>query len=143
MDLEAQVNILKKSVDEREKQFDLERDRLHEQLKSQEKHREELTRDNLHLNNNIKQSTDCQDDLQKEQDKVRELYRKCSKLESQLSSTNGIEQELTEINLKLKNELNHLINECQANKQEVQQVHLFPPLFPPSLILFSADESTL
>ena len=137
------MNILKKSVDEREKQFDLERDRLHEQLKSQEKHREELTRDNLHLNNNIKQSTDCQDDLQKEQDKVRELYRKCSKLESQLSSTNGIEQELTEINLKLKNELNHLINECQANKQEVQQVHLFPPLSPLSLILFSADESTL
>ena len=34
------------------------------------------------------------------------------------------QQELTDINLKLKNELNHLINECQANKQDVQQVDL-------------------
>ncbi|CAF4780906.1 unnamed protein product, partial [Rotaria sp. Silwood2] len=50
-------------------------------------------------------------------------YRKCVKLETQLSSTNGIEQELTEINLKLKNELNQLMNECHSNKQEVQQMN--------------------
>jgi hypothetical protein len=84
---------------------------------------------------------DCQNEFEREQEKSRELYRKCAKLESQLSSTNGIEvnflvfpfsnlslfrfqQELTEMNLKLKNELNQLINECHSNKQELHQVSL-------------------
>lgn len=85
------MNILKKSHDEKEKQFDLERDRFVEQLKSIEKLRDELQKENQQLNSTIKQMNDCQQDLEKEQDKSRDLYRKCVKLESQLSSTNGIE----------------------------------------------------
>lgn len=95
LDLEAQVNILKKSHDEKEKQFELERDRFVEQLKSIEKLRDELQKENQQLNSTIKQMNDCQQDLEKEQDKSRDLYRKCVKLESQLSSTNGIEVKKT------------------------------------------------
>ncbi|CAF3875567.1 unnamed protein product [Adineta steineri] len=123
LNFETEVNILKKSNDERQKQFEIERDRLYEQMKSLEKIRDELTKENTYLNTTIKQGTDCQNDLEREQEKSRELYRKCIKLETQLSSTNGIEQELTEINLKLKNELNQLMNEYHSNKQEVQQMN--------------------
>ncbi|CAF1539285.1 unnamed protein product [Rotaria sp. Silwood1] len=123
LNLEADLNILKKSNDERQKQFDIERDRLYEQIKSLEKTRDELTKENTYLNTTIKQMNDCQNEFEREQEKSRELYRKCAKLESQLASTNGIEQELTEINLKLKNELNQLMNECHSNKQEVQQMN--------------------
>jgi hypothetical protein len=34
---------------------------------------------------------DCQNELEREKDKNRELYKKSIQLESQLSSTNGIE----------------------------------------------------
>lgn len=91
LDFEAQVNILKKSHDEKQKQFDIERDRFYEQIKSLEKTREELIKENTHLNTTLRQINDCQNDLEREQEKSRELYRKCVKLETQLSSTNGIE----------------------------------------------------
>ncbi|CAF1914171.1 unnamed protein product [Rotaria magnacalcarata] len=123
LNLEADLNILKKSNDEKQKQFEIERDRLYEQTRSLEKTRDELTKENVHLNTTIKQMNDCQNEFEREQEKSRELYRKCVKLESQLSSTNGIEQELTEINLKLKNELNQIMNECHSNKQEFQQMN--------------------
>ncbi len=60
-------------------------------MKSLEKSREELTKENIYLNTTIKQINDCQNDLEREQEKSRELYKKCVKLETQLSSTNGIE----------------------------------------------------
>ena len=91
LDFEAQVNILKKSHDEKQKQFEIERDRFYEQIKSLEKAREELTKENTYLNTTIRQINDCQHELDREQEKSRELYKKCVKLETQLSSTNGIE----------------------------------------------------
>jgi len=118
------VNILKKANDDRQKQFDIERDRLYEQIKSLEKTRDELIKDNTHLNTTLKNKTDCQNEFEREKrKKIENCIKKCIQLESQLSSTNGIEQELTEINLKLKNELNQLINESHSNKQEVQQMN--------------------
>jgi len=64
---------------------------LHEQIKSLEKIREELTKENIHLNSTIKHVNDCQNELEREKEKNRELYKKAIQLESQLSSTNGIE----------------------------------------------------
>jgi len=64
---------------------------LHEQIKSLEKIREELTKENIHLNSTIKHVNDCQNELEREKEKNRELYKKVIQLESQLSSTNGIE----------------------------------------------------
>jgi hypothetical protein len=64
---------------------------LHEQIKSLEKIREELTKENIHLNSTIKHVNDCQNELEREKEKNRELYKKAMQLESQLSSTNGIE----------------------------------------------------
>ncbi|CAF1114562.1 unnamed protein product [Adineta ricciae] len=123
LNFEAELNILRKSNDDRQKQFEIERDRLYEQIRSLEKVRDDLTKENSHLNSTVKQTNDYQNELEREQEKTRELYKKCIKLETQLSSTNGIEQELTDMNLKLKNELNHLMNEYHANKQEVQQMN--------------------
>ena len=139
LDFEAEVNILKSKVEERQRQFDIERDRLHEQMKTLEKTRDELTKDNNHLNSTIQHTTDCQNELEREREKNRELYRRAMQLESQLSSTNGIEvfihlvlfilhrfsfqQELTDMNLKLKTELNQLVNESHSNKQELHQMN--------------------
>ncbi len=64
---------------------------MHEQIKSLEKIREELTKENIHLNSTIKHVNDCQNELEREKEKNRELYKKAMQLESQLSSTNGIE----------------------------------------------------
>lgn len=85
------MNILKKSHEDRQRQWDLERDRLMEQMKHVEKNRDELNKDNVQLNNQLRQIKDCQHELEREQEKSRELYKKCAKIESQLSSTNGIE----------------------------------------------------
>jgi len=91
LDFEADVNILKKTNDERQKQYDIERDRLYEQIKSLEKARDELIKENTHLNTTIKHINDSQNEFEREKEKNRELYKKCIQLESQLSSTNGIE----------------------------------------------------
>ena len=91
LDFEADVNILKKTNDERQKQFEIQRDRLHEQIKSLEKSRDEFIKDNTQLNTKIKHINDCQNELEREKEKNRELYKKCIQYESQLSSTNGIE----------------------------------------------------
>lgn len=85
------MNILKNKLEERQRQFDIERDRFHEQIRSLEKTRDELTKDNTHLNSTIQHTTDCQNELEREREKNRELYRRSMQLESQLSSTNGIE----------------------------------------------------
>lgn len=91
LDFEAEVNILRNKTDERQKQFDLERDRFHEQIKSLEKTRDELTKENQHLNSTLQHINDCQNELEREREKNRDLYKKTMQLESQLSSTNGIE----------------------------------------------------
>ena len=85
------MNILRNKTDERQKQFDIERDRFHEQIKSLEKTRDELTKENQHLNNTLQRINDCQTELEREREKNRDLYKKSMQLESQLSSTNGIE----------------------------------------------------
>ena len=91
------------------------------------------------MNTTMKQRNDSQHELEREQEKSRELYKKSVKLESQLASTTGIEvidfsfylvflfvlilqQELTEMNLKLKSELNQVMNEFHSGKQELHQV---------------------
>jgi hypothetical protein len=85
------VNILRKSNDERRQQFELEHERLVEQLRGVERERDELTKKNQELQTTVQQHNDWQDELQREQDKCRELYRKNVKLESQVSCTDGIE----------------------------------------------------
>ena len=82
---------MKTSIDDKQRQLDIERDRLYEQLRGLEKIRDDLTKENEYLNAKIKQMNDCQSEFEREQESSRELYRKCVKLESQLSSTNGIE----------------------------------------------------
>ena len=91
LDFEAQVNLLQKSNEERQRQFDLERDRFQEQIRSLEKARDDLLKENTELNNQAKHIDDHQTEFEREQEKCRELYRKCVQLESQLSSTHGIE----------------------------------------------------
>lgn len=60
-------------------------------MRSLEKTRDDLTKENTHLNTTIKHINDCQNELEREKEKTRELYKKSIQLESQLSSTNGIE----------------------------------------------------
>jgi hypothetical protein len=91
LDFESQANILQKTSVERKKQYDIAYDRLYEQVKGLEKAREELIKENRYLNTTIKQMNDFSTELEREQEKSRELYKKCVKFETQLASTSGIE----------------------------------------------------
>ncbi|CAF1112719.1 unnamed protein product [Didymodactylos carnosus] len=123
LDMEAQVQILSKTVDDRANKFQLEKDRYDEQIRGLERSRDELQKENQHLKMAVENSDEYKTQLEREQEKTRDLYRKCSKLESELASTNGMEQELTDMNMKLKNELSHLINEIQMGKNEIHQMN--------------------
>ena len=90
LNLEAECNILKKS-DEKHKQLEMDCDRFREKIQSLERNCAELRKENDNLSAKMRQTNDCHNELEQEQEKTRELYKKCVKLESQLASTGGIE----------------------------------------------------
>ena len=57
------MNILRNKTDERQKQFDIERDRFQEPIKSLEKTHDELMKENQHLNGTLQRINDCQNEL--------------------------------------------------------------------------------
>lgn len=100
----------------------MEKDRSDDRLKSFEHQREEIVKENTRLRGLIIDSDNLRSELEREQEKSRELARKCHKLETELSSNTGLEQELTEINLKLKNEVLFHGQESQCLKEQIKRV---------------------
>ena len=61
-------------------------------------------------------------ELEKEQEKNRDFAKKMHKIETELASNTSLEQELTEINMKLKNELSFTSHEIQKLKEQLRRV---------------------
>ena len=93
-----------------------------EKLRALEKQRDDIYRENNRLRAVIADAENIRGELEKEQEKNRELYKKCHKIETELAANNGLDQELTEINLKLKNELAFYTQEVQKSKEHLQRV---------------------
>lgn len=100
----------------------MEKDKSDDKLKAFEKQREDLLRENNRLKALLVDSENIRAELEREQEKNRELYRKIHKTETELNTNTGLEQELTEINMRLKSELSFHIQEAQRSKEQVVRV---------------------
>ena len=110
-DLEFKINILQ-----------LEKDKSDEKLKAFEMKREEIIRENNQLRSTINETESLKLELERETEKNRNLYKKCHKFETELASNTSLEQELTEINMKLKSELSFTTNEIHKFKNQINKV---------------------
>ena len=123
IDLESKIQLLSKDFDFRLGSLQLEKDKSDDKLKGYEKHRDELIRENNRLKALLVDADNIRSELEREQEKNRELYRKIHKTETELNTNTGLEQELTEINMRLKSELSFHIQEAQRSKEQVIRVN--------------------
>ena len=122
LDLESRLQILQKDLEYKIRLLQADKDKFEEKYRSLEKQRDEAFRENTRLKLLVNDSDNVRVELEKEQEKNRELYKKCHRLETDLAANNGLEQELTEINLKLKNELSFYTQEMQKSKEHIKRV---------------------
>lgn len=120
--MESKYQILSKDFEFKLSALQIEKDKSDDRLKSYEKQRDEIVKENNRLRSLISDSESLRGDLEREQEKNRELYRKCHKFETELTSNTSIEQELTEINMKLKNEILFHTQEVQKFKDQINRV---------------------
>ena len=100
----------------------IEKDKSDDRLRGFEKQREDIIKENNRLRLMASESENLRGDLEREEEKNRELYRKCNRLETELASNSSIEQELTDINMKLKNELMLQTQEIHRSKDQLNRV---------------------
>lgn len=100
----------------------LEKDKSDDKLRAFEKQCDEIVKENAKLRSIINDAENFRNELEKEQDKTRELQRKCLKLETEISSNSSLEQEFTEINMRLKNELSFSNQEIVRFKDHLNRV---------------------
>ncbi len=98
------------------------KDKNDEKLRLIEKQRDELYRENTRLRTLVNESENIRSVFEREQERSHELQKKIHKLETELATNNSLEHELTEINLKLKNDLTFYIQESQKAKEHHQRV---------------------
>jgi chromosome segregation ATPase len=122
LDLESKLQISQKDCEYKLSLLQADKEKFDEKLRSMEKHREELYKENTRLKAVLNDSENYRILLEKEQEKNRELNKKYHKLEIDASTNTGIEQELTESNLKLRNELNFYMNEIQKSKEHLNRM---------------------
>lgn len=120
--MESKIQLLSKDFEFKLSTLQVEKDKSDDRLKSFENQRDEIIKENTRLRGLIIDSDNLRNELEKEQEKNRELARKCQKMETELSSNTGLEQELTEINLKLKNEILFYGQEVQCLKEKIKRV---------------------
>ncbi|CAF0714870.1 unnamed protein product [Brachionus calyciflorus] len=122
IDLESKIQLLTKDYEFKLSSLQVEKDKSDDRFKSFEKQREEIVKENTRLRSLIIDSENHRSELEKEQEKSRDLYRKCHKLETELSSNTNLEQELTEMNMKLKNEVLFHSQEVQRHKDQIRRL---------------------
>ena len=103
----------------------IEKDKSDDKLKAFDTQREEIIRENNQLRAMYNDTESLKLEIEREQEKNRELHKKCHKYETELASNNSLEQELTEMNMKLKSELSFTTNEIQKFKNQITKVHFF------------------
>lgn len=122
LDLESKLQISQKDYEYKISLLQTDKEKFDEKLRNMEKHREELYKENSRLKAVLNDAENYRILLEKEQEKNRELNKKYHKLEIDASTNTGIEQELTESNLKLRNELNFYMNEIQKSKEHLNRM---------------------
>jgi hypothetical protein len=120
--LESKIQLMVKDFDFKFGSVQLEKDKSDDKLKSFEKHREEIMRENNRLRTLLADTDTLRAELEREQEKNRELYRKFHKTETELNTNTSLEQELTEINMRLKSELTFHVQEAQRSKEQIIRV---------------------
>jgi len=120
--LESKVQIMTKEYEFKIGAIQLEKDKSDDRLKAFEKQREEIIKENNKLRAIIDDSEGLRLELEKEQEKNRDFSKKMHKIETELASNTSLEQELTEINMKLKNELSFTSHEIQKLKEQLKRV---------------------
>ncbi len=100
----------------------IDKDKSDDRLKAFEKQREDLVKENAHLRSLVLDSENMRSELEKEQEKNRDLYRKLHKAETELNTNTSMEQELTEINMRLKSEISFHQQEVQRAREHTSRV---------------------
>lgn len=99
-----------------------EKDKSDDRLSAFGKQREDVIKENAHLRGLVLDSENLRTELEKEQEKSREMYRKFHKAEVELNTNTSMEQELTEINMRLKSEMSFHLAEVQRSKEHISRV---------------------
>lgn len=120
--MESRVQLLTKDFEFKYGSIQLDKDKSDDKLKAFEKQREEIIRENNRLRALLVDTESLRSELEREQEKNRELYRKFHKTETELNTNSSLEQELTEINMRLKSELSFHIQEAQRSKEQIIRV---------------------
>lgn len=120
--MESRFQLLTKDFEFKYGSIQLDKDKSDDKLKAFEKQREEIIRENNRLRALLVDTESLRSELEREQEKNRELYRKFHKTETELNTNSSLEQELTEINMRLKSELSFHIQEAQRSKEQIIRV---------------------
>jgi hypothetical protein len=121
--MESKFQLYVKDAEFKMNSIQLEKDKSDDKLKAFQKQRDDIIKENLHLKNLVLDSDNMRSELEKEQEKNRELYRKYHKAETELNTNTSIEQELTEINMRLKSEISFHTQEVQRSKEYMSRVN--------------------
>ena len=139
--MEGRFQIYMKDAEFRLNALQIEKDKSDDKLNAFVRQREEVAKENAHLRTLVLDSENLRTELDKEQEKNREIYRKFHKVEVELNTNTSMEQELTEINMRLKSEISFHLAEVQRSKEHISRVSfylthwktcIFTPLFSSS-----------
>lgn len=122
--MESKFQLINKDFEFKLGSLQLEKDKSDDKLRAFEIQREEIIKENTKLRTLVNDAENMRNELEKEQEKSRELYRKCQKLETEINSNSALELELTEINMRLKNEKSFLEQELSRLKDNLNKVKI-------------------
>lgn len=122
LESESKFQLIIKDYEFKLSALQLEKDKSDDRLRGYEKQREDIVRENNQLRAMAAEADNLRAEIEREQEKNRDLYRKCHKLETELASNSTLEQELTDLNMRLKNELTLNTHEVQKSKDQIHRV---------------------
>jgi hypothetical protein len=122
LDLESKLQMLQKDLDFKASIMQADKDKSDEKLRLLEKQRDDIYRENNRLKTLINETENISSLLEREQEKNHELTKKIHKLETELATNSNLDHELTEMNLKLKNDLTYYVQDSQKAKEHLQRV---------------------
>lgn len=120
--MESKFQLMTKDFEFKLSALQLEKDKSDDKLRAFERQREDIIKENGRLRAAVNDAENFRRELEHEQEKTRELHRKCQKLETEINSNSSLEHELTEINLRLKNELSACNQEISRSKDQISRV---------------------
>ena len=122
LEMESRYQLNNKDYEFKLSALQLDKDKSDDRLKAYEKQREEIIMENSKLRHMLSNCDDMRIELEREQEKSRELSKRLQRVDAELTSNTSVEHELTEINMKLKNELTLTTHEIRKFKEQINRV---------------------